>query len=91
MSGDLPAVEQPGSLAPTYEAWEREREQVEIRRRRAGDAVREKEAAEERERKAPKAIEKLQTELGTVKADIERALSENEKYQPKAPRASTPL
>lgn len=28
------------------------------------------------------AIEKLQTELGTVKADIERALRENEKYQP---------
>ncbi|CAB1101982.1 unnamed protein product [Ectocarpus sp. CCAP 1310/34] len=42
MSGDLPAVEQSGSLAPTHQALEREGGQVEIERREAGDAVREK-------------------------------------------------
>ncbi|CAN0518780.1 unnamed protein product, partial [Ectocarpus sp. 12 AP-2014] len=70
MAGDLPAMEQRSwgskQLAPTHEALERERKRVEIERRRAEVAV--------------KANEKLQKELGTMKAGIARALRENEQY-----------
>ncbi|CAM9624610.1 unnamed protein product, partial [Ectocarpus sp. 4 AP-2014] len=67
MSGDLPAVEQSGwgskQLAPTQEAFERERKRVEIERRKAEDAVAARDAAEEIGREAREANEKLQKEL----------------------------
>ncbi|CAM9487348.1 unnamed protein product, partial [Ectocarpus sp. 12 AP-2014] len=94
MAGDLPAMEQPGSdskeLAPTQEAFERERQRVEIERRKAKDAVAARDAAEESGRKACEANEKLEKEVGTVKAGIARALTENGQYLSKARRVTLP-
>ncbi|CAB1097484.1 unnamed protein product [Ectocarpus sp. CCAP 1310/34] len=77
-------------LAPTQEAFERERKRVEIEKRKAEDAVAARDAAEESGRKAFEANEKLQKELETVKAGIARALTENGQYISKPRRVTLP-